>query len=92
MNIVPLRNYVLALLVQEAKTGELVNAEGSPIAEIPEVRVIAKGPDVSDTIKVDGQIITGGYTGLLLETGGKKYSLFREQDIVAVIENNPVLF
>ncbi|RKF58568.1 10 kDa heat shock protein, mitochondrial [Golovinomyces cichoracearum] len=93
-SLVPLLDRVLVQRVKmEAKTASGILLPESSIKELNEARVLAVGPGglskdgnrVACNVKVGDKVLIPQYGGSPIKVGDEEYSLFRDHDILAKI-------
>jgi len=96
MTVKPLADRVLIKTVEADETtkGGLILAAAAK--EKPQIaQVIAVGPGAYDsegklipmTVQVGQKVITGKYSGTEVKIDGEEYTIVKESDILAVVEN-----
>ena len=96
MKVKPLADRVLIKTVEADETtkGGLILAAAAK--EKPQIaQVIAVGPGAYDsegklipmTVQVGQKVITGKYSGTEVKIDGEEYTIVKESDILAVVEN-----
>ena len=94
MTIKPLFDRVVIKTVEAEETTKSGILLAAAAKEKPQVcEVIAVGPgglvdgkDVVMTVKVGDKVITGKYTGTEVKCDGEEYTIVRQSDILAVVE------
>ena len=94
MNLKPLADRVIlkALEAEETtKSGLILAASAQEKPEVAEV--IAVGPgglvdgkEVTMTVKPGDKVITGKYSGTTVKVDGEEYTIVRQSDILAIVE------
>ena len=94
MNLKPLSDRVIlkAMEAEEKTKGGIILTGGSK--EKPEMaEVVAVGPggtvdgkEVVMTVKVGDKVLTSKYSGTEVKVDGEKYTIVRQNDILAIVE------
>ena len=96
MNIKPLSDRVVVKLVEaeeKTKTGIFLTASAQEKPQIAEV--VAVGPGARDDngklipmeVKVGDKVITGKYAGTEVKMDGNEYTIVKQSDILAIVED-----
>ena len=95
MKLIPLADRVVVKLVEaeeKTKTGIILTAAAQEKPQVAEV--IAVGPggvvdgkEVVMTVKVGDKVITGKYSGTEVKCDGTEYTIVKQGDILAIVED-----
>jgi len=95
MTLKPLTDRVVLKAVEAEQTTKSGLILAASAQEKPEVyEVVAVGPggvvdgnEVVMSVKVGDMVITGKYSGTNVKVDGEEYSIVRQEDILAVVED-----
>ena len=98
MKLKPLCDRVVIKMVEAEETtasGIILTAsaqEKPQVAEIIEVGPggVVDGKEIKMEVQKGQKVITGKYTGTDVKPDGEKYILFRQSDILAIVQQAPV--
>ena len=95
MKLIPLSDRVIVKQVDAEETTKAGIILTSAAQEKPQIfEVIAVGPgglvdgnEVEMTVEVGDKVITGKYSGTQVKVDGEEYTIVRQNDILAVVED-----
>lgn len=95
MTLKPLTDRVVLKTVEAEQTTKSGIILAASAQEKPEVyEVVAVGPggvvdgnEVVMSVKVGDMVITGRYSGTTVKVDGEEYSIVRQEDILAIVED-----